>query len=102
MMIWLRVPVVIAGAFVAAAAAADDPGIWVPDDNFAQLNVFCSRVYRCTAGHPLMHSAETQVVFTPNELVTGVCSVAGGPADSCNVCLTNPPPVPCVYRLEKK
>jgi hypothetical protein len=79
------------------ADAYADAGVWVPEPDFTQLNVACKRVYKCRPKSDVMYSADDKITVTPPEWVTGVCSAATGAADSCNVCLTNPPSVPCEW-----
>lgn len=82
-------------------AKADD-GVWQPEDSFAQLNVACTRVYHCTTGQDILHSADTKIIVLPPKVVLGICSAGGGAADSCNFCLTNPPTAKCEWHTEKK
>ena len=81
-----------------SAILAED-GVWTPEDSFAQVNVFCTRVYTCGPVEDILHSEDTQVVSTPRKLVQGVCSAGGGAADSYNECLTNPPQDRCEWHL---
>jgi hypothetical protein len=48
-----------------------------------------------------MTSDTTHVKTTPAEVVSGACSVGGGPADECNVCLSNPPETRCEWWTEE-
>jgi hypothetical protein len=88
-------------ALVAAGVAADE-GTWRPEEPFAQVNVFCTRVYSCGPTYDILHSGETKVISTSPKAVPGVCSAGVGPADSCNECLTNPPPDKCEWHLGPK
>jgi hypothetical protein len=93
---------VIAGLCISTDIALGDTGLWVAEDSFAQVNVFCLRTYRCVTGQDILHSADTVVKTTSPILQKGVCSAAGGPADSCNECLTNPPSEPCTWSVVPK
>jgi hypothetical protein len=79
-----------------------ESGVWVADEQFAQINVACKRLYRCTTGQDILHDSNTVVRVTPPESVWGVCSAGGGPADSCNECLTNPPTTLCEWHVVPK
>ena len=83
-------------------AAYAEEGVWTPYDNFAQLNVMCTRVYYCGPKDDVMYSADKKIVATANALVAGVCSADGGPIDGCNTCLTSEPKEKCVWHLENK
>ena len=51
-------------------------------------------------GQDVMSDADCKKVYTnppARRLVNGVCSAGGGPVDSCNECLTNPPDDACEY-----
>jgi hypothetical protein len=87
--------------FSTMSLRAED-GVWSPTNTVAQVNVACTRVYLCTPGKDILHSSETKVTTTPPKLVFGVCSAGGGPIDSCNDCLTNPPRDKCEWHLEKR
>ncbi len=82
-------------------AFAED-GVWTPTDTVAQVNVACTRVYTCGPAKPVMYGADKRLVATGNKLVWGVCSAGGGPVDSCNVCVTNPPKERCEWHTEAK
>lgn len=88
--------------FLAARVSGAENGVWTPEPNFAQVNVACSRVYRCAPATDVLHSADTKVVSTSPKLVWGVCSASGGAVDSCNTCLTNPPADRCEWHTEPK
>lgn len=85
-------------------------GEWSANSDFSSGGVLpvCSRVYVCmsqneAAGQSTMSSADCSRVYTyppPKRTVNGVCSAGGGPADSCNACLTSPPSDPCEYHYE--
>jgi hypothetical protein len=94
----MLITVCVAAIGFPMAAFAED-GVWVPEDSFAQINAFCTRVYRCTPPQDILHGSDTKVVSTAPKLLTGVCSAGGGPADSCNECLTNPPTDKCEWHL---
>jgi hypothetical protein len=81
--------------------AAKETGIWAKQKNFAQVNVACIQTYTCHPKDDVLHPDDVYVAVSKPELVTGVCSAACGPADSCNECLTNPPKTPCVWELRK-
>ncbi len=88
--------------FVASfKAAAKEPGIWVKQKNFAQVNVACVQTYTCHPKEDVLHPDDVYVAVSKPELITGVCSAAGGPAGSCNECLTTPPKTSCVWELRK-
>ena len=76
-----------------------EDGVWTTDDSFAQINVFCTRMYKCVPGVDVLHGSDTKIISTPPKIVQGVCSAGGGPADSCNDCLTNPPSDKCEWHL---
>jgi hypothetical protein len=68
----------------------------------------CYRIYRCVSsaeahGQQTMNDPACKRVYhypPARRQVTGVCSAGSGPADSCNVCLTNPPNDPCEYHYK--
>jgi hypothetical protein len=95
---------------------------WADDDNCHKGNIqgewvaqqvvpgegvlpICSRWYACedynvAHGQDVMSDADCKKVYTnppARRLVNGVCSAGGGPVDSCNECLTNPPDDVCEY-----
>lgn len=80
------------------AAVAED-GVWVTEDSFAQVNAYCTRVYKCAPSRDVLHGSDTRLVLSSPKLVTGVCSAGGGAVDSCNECLTNPPTDKCEWHL---
>lgn len=83
--------------------AAAEQGKWYENKEFIQLHTACTRVYSCTVGEDIIHSSDKKVVIlTDNKLVWGICSAADGPADSCNVCLTNTPSDACEWELRDK
>jgi hypothetical protein len=67
-------------------------GFWTTEDSFAKDKDFCTRVYTCRPPHEM-----SDVITTPAELVRGVCSADGDPADSCKICSTNPPNTKCKW-----
>jgi hypothetical protein len=87
-------------SFISIAAA--ETGEWVPQESFAQVNIACTRVYFCQPMTDVLHSEDTKIMKTPNQLVWGICSADGGPVDSCNSCLTNSPTQSCEWHLEKR
>jgi hypothetical protein len=88
-------------AFGIATNTKADDGVWSTDDStFAQANVFCTRTYVCVPAQDVVYGADKKIASTPPQLVRGVCSADGGPADSCNTCLTIPPTDKCEWHLE--
>jgi hypothetical protein len=85
-----------------AAEACAEEGVWTPNDDFAQINVFCTRVYKCGPSTDIVYGGDKKLVFSSPKLVQGVCSASGGAADSCNECLTNPPQEICEWHLQAK
>src|SRR5262245_15438977 len=83
-------------------AAFSEDGVWVPHEDFAQINVFCQRIYECQTGQDLVIPGDKKIEKTSPETVHGVCSAGDGAADSCNVCLTNPPETQCVWQVVPK
>ena len=79
-----------------------EQGVWVADDQFIQVNVACSRTYVCRPSTDILHDGNSRMVATSPILVWGICSAADGPADSCNVCLTNPPTKSCEWHMERQ
>lgn len=79
-----------------------DSGTWVKQGEFAQINVFCQRLYTCQPTEDIVYSSESKLVVTPPETVRGVCYAGAGAVDSCNQCLTNPPNAVCEWHLEEK
>ncbi len=77
-------------------------GVWVKEDRFAQINVYCLQTWTCVPGKDVMHSADTKVVTTAPKSVRGVCSAAGGAADSCNFCASSAPTDRCEWWIEKR
>ena len=59
---------------LAVTAVSAEEGTWIADENFAQVNVACSRVYTCVTGQDILHSDDTKVVTSGKKLVWGVCS----------------------------
>jgi hypothetical protein len=90
----------IAWAAVGVTAVKAEVGAWSTEDTiFTQVNVFCIRNYICGPAEDVLYSADQRIVSTSSKPVRGVCSADGGPADSCNVCLTNPPTEKCEWHL---
>jgi hypothetical protein len=87
-------------AAVAADPPTHSPGQWVQHGDFAQANVACIQVWRCTQGVDVLHPGGTRIVTTPDKSTIGTCSAGGGAADSCNACITGPPTDPCEYWQE--
>lgn len=98
----LKLIILISITGATATAAFSEEGVWTPDDTFAQVNVFCTRVYKCGPASDIVYGGDKKLVSSSPTLVKGVCSAAGGAADSCNECLTNPPKEKCEWHLEKK
>src|SRR5579871_2225671 len=102
------VPFIASVAIGMAASTIDienamaDPGVWVKEGEGLPVNVACVQIYECNAPTDILHSASTKVIHTPDEAQVGVCSAGSGPIDSCNECLTNPPPTPCEYQVVPK
>src|SRR5450631_2551640 len=88
--------------FVASTVCLADSGTWVKQEDFAQLNVFCQRLYICRPDQDILIGSGSKLVTTPATTVRGVCSAGSGPTDSCNECLTNPPSQSCEYHIEAK
>jgi hypothetical protein len=101
----------------ACAARADDDcntgiiqGAWSGDSDFSAGGILpvCSRFYVCVsqneaAGQSTMTRGDCHRVYSyppAKRSVNGVCVGGGGPVDSCNGCLTNPPSDPCEYHYE--
>jgi hypothetical protein len=112
---------IIMTAFVltlgASPAWADDDcnagtiqGAWSADSDFSAGGILpvCSRFYVCVsqneaAGQNTMSRGDCHRVYSyppARRSVNGVCVAGGGPVDSCNGCLTNPPSDPCEYHYE--
>jgi hypothetical protein len=87
---------------LASSAGLAEEGLWRAETAFSQVNVFCIMVYTCGPANDIMHSGDTKVVSTSPKVVRGVCSAGTGPIDSCNLCLTNPPPDKCEWHLTPK
>lgn len=96
-----RLVFVAALAFASASLASDDhPGQWVKAGDPAQVNVGCTQVWHCVPIGDQLHSADTHIVATDNELTIGACSVGGGDIEGCNVCLAATPTTACTWHLE--
>jgi hypothetical protein len=89
-------------SMLCTASSLADPGTWVAQSNFAQMNVFCQRLYTCETGKAVMFSADMRLVKSPPQTVRGVCVAGSGPAGSCNQCVTNPPAERCEWSVQKK
>ena len=87
---------------ITMSQAVADSGVWVGVGEFAQINVFCTRVYRCGPSEDVLYDGSMKIEATPPELVNGVCSAGDGPVDSCNLCLTNQPAKECTWKLVPK
>ena len=81
------------------------PGVWVKDGEPVQtvpgMPLACRQRYICNPSQAVMTSDRTRVRTTPAEVVNGACSVGSGPADECNVCLSNPPEKACEWWTEE-
>jgi hypothetical protein len=86
-------------------------GEWSADSSFNSgplPSMPCTRDYVCVSyneahGQSTMSDPSCKRVYNyppGKRQVSGVCSAGGGPADSCNSCLTNPPSDPCEYHYE--
>jgi len=86
-------------------APVRQPGVWVKDGQPVQtvpgMPLACRQRYLCNPSQAVMTSDTTHVKSTPAEVVNGACSVGGGPADECNVCLSNPPETRCEWWTEE-
>ena len=85
--------------------AHHQPGNWVkggdPVMTVPGMPLACRQQYFCSPPQAMIQSDASRVKTTPPEWVNGACSVAGGPADECNVCLSNPPETPCEWWFEE-
>jgi hypothetical protein len=52
------------------------------------------------ADHHELCRVSPSLPLPPKQTIVGVCSAGGGPADSCNECLTTPPSDPCEWHWE--
>jgi hypothetical protein len=82
-------------------AAADCPGkdiegVWSAGQPVT-MGSFCQVTYVCGPAQTTMSDASCKTE-ADRETVTGACSADGGPVDSCNKCLTNPPNKTCHYK----
>lgn len=82
-------------------AAAEERGLWVKQETWAQVNTRCMQVWICNPRADVVHDAASKIVTTSQETAWGTCSAGAGPADSCNACLSSEPNKPCVWHLEK-
>lgn len=86
-------------------APVRQPGVWVKDGEPVQtvpgMPLACRQRYLCNPSQAVMTSGTTRVKTTPAEVMNGACSVGGGPADECNVCLSNPPDTACEWWTEE-
>ena len=96
---------------MAAGARADCPGdesegAWSPAKDFTSSPLVpsagCARMYYCGPREQIMYDSSCRIVATPAQSVGGVCTAGGGPVDSCNACLTNPPSDRCMWHLETR
>lgn len=74
-----------------------EDGIWVKTDAFTQVNLTCYQVWICRPKDSILHQGD--LVTSKPESIRGMCSAAGGPIDSCNTCLTNPPAKKCSWSI---
>lgn len=77
-----------------------DPGTWMPQRDFGQVNAACFRVYKCNTGQDQLIRGDQHIVHTGDQTVWGVCSAGDGAVDSCNDCLTNPPTTSCEWSIQ--
>ena len=96
------VALLLGGTMRPVLATDRSPGRWTEHGSFTQINVFCRQAWRCIPGVDVLHPSGTTVVTTPDEVTNGTCSADGGPADSCNTCVTGEPNTPCEYWLESR
>lgn len=82
--------------------AQAEPGRWTANSSFAQINVFCQRLYTCSPASDIVYDAKKKLVVSAPTTVRGVCSAGSGPVDSCNECLTNQPSEACEWHLEDR
>ena len=78
--------------------------VWVGERDFNSIGFVCSRIYACSPEVDTMYPAGCERVWDyppPRRNVGGVCSAGGGPVDSCNACLTNPPSDPCDWHWKQ-
>lgn len=78
------------------------PGLWVKEPTFLQINIGCLQVWQCTRKGDVLHGEDTSVKTTSPAKTTGVCNAGGGAVDSCNICAASAPKEPCEWWLEKK
>lgn len=81
---------------------AKEPGKWMKNGDFVQINIGCTQRYTCHPKTSVLHSADTYIAVTKPQVETGVCSAGGGAIDSCNVCLVSEPTEPCMWEVRKK
>ncbi len=91
---------------ISATAVTADDGIWSPSSTITQINLACGRMYVCTPPLSVTYRANQKIVSTPPRMIFGVCSAwdersESGRADSCNICVTNPPADRCEWHIEK-
>lgn len=82
--------------------ARAETGRWAANSAFAQINVFCQRLYTCSPAQDILYDSKKKLVVTGPKTVRGVCSAGSGPVDACNECLTNPPNEACEWHLQDK
>lgn len=54
----MRAPLFYLAIFLLPFRAIADDGIWIPEDSFAQVNVFCTRVYKCVPAIDVLHGSD--------------------------------------------
>lgn len=67
--------------FVTCTVCLADSGTWVKQEEFAQINVFCQRLYICQPNQDLLIGSNSKLVTSPATTVRGVCSAGAGPAE---------------------
>jgi hypothetical protein len=98
----LLIAVLCLAALAVPGTARADVGVWVAEEQFSQVNVACVRKYVCRPATDLMFGSDYRLEITPPSAEWGVCVIGTGDIDSCNVCVTNEPKVPCLYEVVKR
>ena len=58
----LKLIILISITGATATAAFSEEGVWTPDDTFAQVNVFCTRVYKCGPASDIVYGGDKKLV----------------------------------------
>lgn len=82
--------------------AFSEPGIWVKGDKFSQIHTRCLAKWECRPKEHILHGSDKVIVATTSKYVMGICNAGDGPTDSCNICASSPPKVPCEWNLAPK